>query len=342
MIVDSCLTKGKIPASIEYLRSLGVSPADSVKLVVATHWHDDHVRGISTVLEQCRNARFVCSDALRSEEFVRLTISHKDRSMMTNSGVKEFGEVMRILEDRTDRKSPFPTPVWACANRTLWTRASTGPTVVQSEVHSLSPSDTSITLSKLAIASLIPKLAEKKKRLPSRPPNHVAVVLWIKVGTSSLLLGSDLENTNDPTTGWIAILDSTSRPQGKASVFKVAHHGSITAHEPRIWTDLLHPPTSAALTPFVHGATVLPSKADAKRVVANSTESYSTATTNTREVKSRHRIVSKTIRETVRSIKEVPSSTGLVRFRKLATADDTTPWQAELFGTAIPLSDLCA
>jgi hypothetical protein len=342
MIVDSCLNKAKAPAPTEYLRSLGINPAEAVKMIVATHWHDDHIRGLSSILGECTNANFVCSDALRSDEFVELTFSHQKRSMMTSSGVREFGEVMRILEERMDKKSKFPSPTWAIANKKIWASGVAAPATIQSEVHSLSPSDGAITLSKHAIASLIPRPLDRKKRVISKPPNHVAVVLWIRVGNSGVLLGSDLENTADPSTGWIAILDSASRPQGKCSVFKSAHHGSITAHEPRVWSELLLNQPYAGLTPFVHGGTVLPTKADAKRIAVHSAESYSTATTARKEPKGRHSIVSKTIRETVRSIKEVPSSTGSVRFRKLATDAATASWKVELFGTAVPLNSLGA
>ncbi|MEQ1794793.1 MAG: MBL fold metallo-hydrolase [Nitrospira sp.] len=342
MVVDSCLTKSKAPAATEYLRSLGVDPAEAVRMVVATHWHDDHIRGLSSILEQCKNAKFVCSDALRSDEFIELAFSHKERSMMTSSGVREFGEVMRILEERVDKKSRFPSPSWASADRKIWASGTTGSATIQSEVHSLSPSDASITLSKHAIASLIPRPLDKKKRVTSRPPNHVAVALWVKVGTSGILLGSDLENTPDPSTGWVAILDSVTRPQGKASVFKIAHHGSITAHEPRVWEELLQVQPHAALTPFIHGSTALPTKTDVARIIKSSAQSYSTATTKTKEPKTRHSIVSKTIRETVRSIKEVPSSTGVVRFRKLATDTADASWKIDLFGTAVPLKSVCA
>jgi glyoxylase-like metal-dependent hydrolase (beta-lactamase superfamily II) len=45
--VNSCLgPESEGPATLEYLDSIGVSRTD-VRLVVASHWHDDHDRGLA-------------------------------------------------------------------------------------------------------------------------------------------------------------------------------------------------------------------------------------------------------------------------------------------------------
>ena len=51
VIVDSCLNKDKSPPVLEYLRALGQDPAQVVKLVVATHWHDDHIGGLGVLFK---------------------------------------------------------------------------------------------------------------------------------------------------------------------------------------------------------------------------------------------------------------------------------------------------
>ncbi len=341
VIADSCLNKDKAPAALSYLRSLGLNPSEVVKLVVATHWHDDHVGGMGTLFRECKNAEFVCSDALRNDEFLTLVTSLKARPMMTSSGVKEFDEVLQVLKERSIARSKFASPTWALANRRIWARPS-GKSTVPAEIYSLSPSDLSITLAKHAIASLIPQAGQAKRRVSPRPPNHVAVVLWVRVSNSTILLGSDLEDTKEPSTGWIAVLDSTSRPSDRASVFKVAHHGSITAYQPRVWSEMLISQAVATLTPFIRGRTILPTKADSKRICEHTAKSFSTADTRAREIRGRSNIVIKTIRETVRSIKEVPASSGVVRLRKMVSDPAEADWAAKLFGTALPLKNLCA
>lgn len=51
IIIDSCIDSDTgSPAAITYLEGLGVDPGEAVKVIVATHWHDDHIGGISTLL----------------------------------------------------------------------------------------------------------------------------------------------------------------------------------------------------------------------------------------------------------------------------------------------------
>jgi hypothetical protein len=129
--------------------------------------------------------------------------------------------------------------------------------LAEAKVFSLSPSDASMLQAKLALANLLPKAGERKKRIASPTPNHAAVALWVQVGGHKLLLGSDLEKTSDPKTGWSVILDESAVVSGRAGVFKVAHHGAESAHEPRVWSDLLSKDPVALLSPFRKGSTLL-------------------------------------------------------------------------------------
>lgn len=338
IIVDSCLNRAKISAPLAYLRSLGLNPSEVVKFVVASHWHDDHVGGIGRLFRECNNASFVCSAALRNDEFLTLVAAFKSRPMMVSSGVKEFGEVLEVLEERSAAQSNTLSPIWAGANTRIWARSGGIP----SEIYSLSPSNASLTLALREIASLLPQTGQPKRRVSSRPPNHTAIVLLIRVGSNLILLGSDLEDTKEPSTGWIAILDSLGRPSDKASVFKIPHHGSLNAYNPRVWSEMLVHQPVAMLTPFILGKTILPTKADAKRTCEHTENAFSTADTKTRETRGRASVVTKTIRETVRSIREVPISTGMIRLRKAASISNETAWNVSLFGTAVPLKNLCA
>ena len=47
-------------------------PDQDVALIVATHWHDDHIRGIARLVELCTDARFYCASALCGEESLTL------------------------------------------------------------------------------------------------------------------------------------------------------------------------------------------------------------------------------------------------------------------------------
>ena len=45
IIVDSCCDTDNEPAATKYLKEIGIDTASEVKLIVASHWYDDHIRG---------------------------------------------------------------------------------------------------------------------------------------------------------------------------------------------------------------------------------------------------------------------------------------------------------
>ena len=120
IIVDSCIDRiSKAPLPLAYLSEIGVDPAKNVKLLIATHWHDDHIRGLSLILKECASTEFVCSAAMGSREFETLVSAYRRRSMMVSTGVKEFLEILNILEERGNKRPPN-YPRLAIADRLLW------------------------------------------------------------------------------------------------------------------------------------------------------------------------------------------------------------------------------
>jgi hypothetical protein len=68
MMVDSCIDPdSKATASGTYLEQIGVD-ARQVRSIVASHWHDDHVRGISQLAAKYPTADFVLSTVLNTKE----------------------------------------------------------------------------------------------------------------------------------------------------------------------------------------------------------------------------------------------------------------------------------
>lgn len=150
VLIDSCgRTDG--PVALDYLRSIDVDPPEAVRMIAATHWHDDHIRGLAELVRVCAKAS----------------------------------------------------------------------------------------------------------------PNQVSVVLRVEIGDISVLLGSDLDRR-----GWLKILHDRTRRRGTASVFKVPHHGSENADDPRVWEELLTPDPVALLTPWQRGGRTLPSSQDVQRILA--------------------------------------------------------------------------
>ena len=69
MTVDSC-GREDAPAALDYLENIGADPCRAVAMIVATHWHDDHIRGLAQMLHVCSNASFCCAGVLCNEEFL--------------------------------------------------------------------------------------------------------------------------------------------------------------------------------------------------------------------------------------------------------------------------------
>jgi hypothetical protein len=336
IIVDSCIDEHGEPAALSYLRSIGVDPATLVRFVIATHWHDDHVRGLATVLKECKEAQFICSAALSTREFLTLA-SMKDTSGRTGSskvsaGVQELADILHILETRTNLTGQRNHLVFATADRRLWQRERTS-AAPACEVWSLSPSDRSIQKAQQDLARLFNEARERSASSHVRPasPNHVAVALWVQFGSDTMLLGSDLEESRG-VAGWSAILASTSKPVGAAGVFKVAHHGSSNAHHPGVWSEMLVSNAVGVLTRFQRGSISLPTDADIKRIMGLTNRAYVTSVGSAPK-KKRSATIDKTIKGAVRTFRTARLPMGHIRLRSAGVG-----WNVELFGAAAQLT----
>ncbi|SDL62973.1 hypothetical protein SAMN04488074_112111 [Lentzea albidocapillata subsp. violacea] len=326
MINDSCLNATKSrPAALEYLEGIGVDCGSSVDLVVASHWHDDHIRGMAQVVDTCSSATFVCSTALRSDEFVQL-VSAAEPEMSLGSGLSEFRKVMDIVVGR--RNSGVQNPVkFAQADMTIWSN----PNRPAVRVHTLSPSSASTLHTFQEIGALIPSVESARLRVPKVQPNDTSVVVWVEFEFEQALLGADLEVVADDARGWAAICDSATRPNGSAGVYKVAHHGSVTGHYDGIYAQLLSALPISVLAPFSRGRTILPTEADRERLCSHSSEVYSTNTKISPVRLPRERLVGKTLKESNNKVEVVDPSFGHIRLRR--RTDDPT-WRVELRGHA--------
>lgn len=335
VIVDSCLdVHTRSPSALDYLRLIGVDPSKDVVQVIATHWHDDHVGGLSTVLRECRHAEFVCSDAFREKEFLTLIAAYSKSRSVIGSGVDELAQVLDTLLQTTGDLRRFR---FAMADQCLWqTQPDQDDAAPESAVFALSPSSYSCVMGKVALGKLLPH-AGPMRRVPSFTPNHAALVLWVRVGKTMVLLGSDLEETGQQTSGWLAILRSRTRPQGKAVIYKVAHHGSASGDTPDVWSTLLESDPVAALTPFVQGRTALPTEADKKRICHRTTRAYATALPSTRKSLRRPAAVEKTIREVARTLHPVCTATGHIRIRSEVSPGEHSEPRVELFNGALKI-----
>ena len=323
IIIDSCLDKKKIPVALSYLHSLGVDPTKDVRLIIATHWHDDHIRGMGKLVETCSEASFCCSAVLCEKEFLAMIGAVENRPMSTtSSGMQELYQVFSLLHEKSTK------PIHALANRRIFNQD-------DCEIWSLSPSDSVFNLFLQKVGQLLPPVGETKRHIPSLTPNQAAVVLLFIINKTAILLGSDMEKT-----GWLQILDAEERPNCEASVFKIPHHGSKNAHVDRVWRELLKKEPIALLTPWRLGGREIPTMDDASRILSLTSKAYITTSSYDsvrKSKKERVKAVEKTIKETGATLRSVNLSPGKIRLRK--TEDSQSEWKIEAFGKACDLKD---
>lgn len=318
ILVDSC-GRADAPAALDYLRRIDLDPARVVELIVATHWHDDHIRGMSRMVEVCANATFCCASALCREEFLTAVRALEGRHVATfGSGVREIhGTFSRLREVDS-------TPTWAVANRRIF---STG----LCQIWSLAPADDAFVDFLRELGGLMPEVGQVETRIRSLSPNGVAVVLWITVGDIVVLLGSDLERG-----GWSTVVRDAARPVGKGSVFKVPHHGSGSAHEPDVWEHMLEPEPLAILTPWKRGGRVVPNRVDKQRILAQTGRAYVSAAAGSTAPVHRVTAVERMIRQSGVKLRRKPPPSGVRLRRRIGSAASR---EVERFGSACHLRD---
>lgn len=323
LVVDSLMTEAQVPVALEYLEGIGV-PLTAVKGLVLTHWHDDHVRGASIIAERCDQAVVCLPITLCRDEFKQLlrTYGRVIAGRFTN-GVEELLRVLGLLRAQKHRRR------WSMANRVL----------VEAEafrVDALSPSDEDVDRFIIAIDEWARDSgAEVRLSKPAR--NDTSVVVVIKVGDELVLLGGDLE-VRGPLSGWQAVHEIAWGSRGKAKVFKVAHHGSITGEYAAVWDEMLDSEPISVLAPYNRGHK-LPTDKDVQRICRRSSEAYSASNLSARKGSRQNRTVEKTLAEANIRLFRMPAEVGHVRLRKKVGGEN---WEVRLFQSACRLEEIAA
>ena len=322
IIVDSCTNDAREPQALEYLLAIGVEPRDAVSLIVASHWHDDHIGGMAKLVDACPGAEFCCTVALRRDEFVAAIHALNRRGAFAgSSGVRELHTVFEALADR-GRK-----PNFAVADKRFFADGAC-------EIWSLSPHNDEVVRFLESIATLFPQVGETKRRIGDMSPNQVAVVLWIQVHDAVILLGADLERG-----GWVKIVESPGRPERRGTAFKVPHHGAASAYEPRVWREMLEPNPVAVLTPWRRGGRALPGEEDMRSILAETDHAYLTSGTDRgARPRRRDRGIERSIREANIRLRRISPRWGAVQLRRQVNAE--ADWRVTRFGEARHLAEL--
>lgn len=317
IIVDSCYKSGEAePAPLSYLRSIGVDPATQVDLIVASHWHDDHARGLSRIMEACPSAIFSCPLAYGDKKVRMLGSLFKKRKREGKSGMSELLRVHGIL---AGRKIP---PRYAQSGGELFRWPKKTGIHFDVSITALSPVDAAVKKTIQHFDSLMTDRSVSRG-LVAPAENFSAIALRLDVGADeSILLGSDLEAS--ATYGWAVLVADPRFAGRKAFVYKVAHHGAASGHDAGKWSNFLHSQPYAFLTPYKVGGNSLPTGDDQKRLQAHTDKGYITSDPLLRPpLRRRSAVIARTLKDAAIHMTPAETLPGHIRFR-FKPGDETT------------------
>ena len=317
ILVDSCVTPDSSkPTTLAYLEDIGVQ-SEQVRVIVASHWHDDHIRGLSALVNAYPDADFALSDVFNKKEAHEFLAAYSGEAAPNQAkGTRElYAAIVSsqkplyvhqrciVYEDtsgaRRVRAVAF-TPVQATVAQSLANMMQNAMTVGRTIGHA-----------------------------PELKPNLEAVVVHIDLGNEAILLGSDLENA-PKKFGWNAVTsDGWCSRQRKAEVYKVAHHGSASGDSDDIWSTLIAANPYACITPFINGSVRLPTPDDLERIRTRTNQIYLCSGVSPKPSMS-HDLLKK-LNNICLNLTRLNTGFGGVRFRKKIGETDWTP---ELFGAA--------
>lgn len=334
VVIDSCrnpLTKRSL--ALEYFERIGVNVELDVSLILCTHWHDDHIRGISELFEKCLNASFSFAKTIDKNKFFRLLSfdNYKVEKGSTISSTIEFNKCLNIItRSRPDSRIKLAGP-----DRLLFA-VQVGP--YRNSIISLSPSDEAVLNFDAEISSLITQYGPSNRKIIPNEPNLTSVAVIVQLGHYRALLGADLEvHPSDKNIGWEDVVSKSQVLDKYCTYFKIPHHGSINAFHQGLWDNFLDSPIST-ITPWSIGSK-LPQQNMLTKYKGLSKELYITATKNPPKPnpKKRDKYINKLIEDLKLNIKEVPFSQGIIRSRISMTENDSQ-WEVDCYEAATKIS----
>lgn len=340
LVVDSCIDpKTKRSAPLSYLESIGFNPASAIDMVVASHWHADHVRGLHELFSAASAAKFSCSTALTSAEFLSLAKIYADSADKIPIGPEELYKCLTTVEART-KNTGKGHHRWAGSDKVLWQSRATSPLKVK--LTALSPSEEMYTRTQQSMINYLTliKKGHSEPRMMAGCPNDVAVALLLEVNGRQILLGSDLEQEAKTSVGWSAVMTCEAVKNGKCCMFKVSHHGSDSGHSDQVWDELLDATPLALLTPFRYGDLRLPTQTDRERILSRTEHAYISADPNAIvKPPKKGTKVQAFVDGAVKNRRLAAGKMGQVRWRA-SLADHTDPGYIELFDGAMSLASV--
>ncbi|WP_281541364.1 MBL fold metallo-hydrolase [Maribacter aestuarii] len=326
IVIDSCVNpETKEPLALEYLIGIGAD-LSKVVLIVCTHWHSNHIAGLSKLLEKCPNCEFSFSSVNDLNKFLLLCELDYSKSLKgSKSSTKEFAKCLEIINDRG----------------TYFTKAQSDLLLMKIEenlcnfeLFALSPSPKTVINFDGEISKLITQFGTRNTAIINKSPNDKSVALLLKFNDVRVLLGADLEIGKDNHEGWRHIVyKSKAKDKTKSKLYKIPHHGSHNGYLKEIFEVLVDEHPTLKLTPF--RSSNLPREDMIEKYSNHSKEIYSTsAFLVSKKPKKRDKSIEKIIERNTLAISEIKFNYGVVRSRiNYEIKHDT--WKTEVFESGL-------
>lgn len=329
IVIDCCIdpiTKQSLPLKFFIENNIDLG---QIKYIICTHWHDDHIQGISTLFENCLNTEFTFGNVLDLPKFLNFVAKDYDKVMtnVSNSSTIEFNKCLEIAEKR---KKTIRT----CGiDRLLYTAKVQD---IPLNIYSLSPSDLSVKNFNIQLSDYFNIASQSNVKLLNSKPNDKSVVILVQFGCHNVLFGADLEVKIEENLGWLDIINNSQviKAVGKSSYFKIPHHGSQNGYHDQIWENLITKNPISTLTIW-RKLKRLPDDhmIDVYKNLSN--ELYITSSLEGgKKPKNRGNKITKIINQNCKSIEEIKYYYGVIS-SNISIEDPNGTWNTNLAGTAI-------
>lgn len=334
IIIDSCINPDtEEPLAIEYLKSIGVDYVNLVKYVICTHWHDDHIKGMSRILELCINARFCPTRVNDTDKFIRFI--GFDEVINSKGGVRsteEFSKCLKIINNRTKFNIPQRLNADTVIHQEKVEEAFF-------EVYAISPSENVVIAFDKQIGNLIDIVSKRKLTVIPKKPNETSVAIIVKFLDQRVILGADLEVGSNPNEGWQDVLNNVKVIDSiKAQIFKIPHHGSENGYNLQIFEKLVEKNSILKLTPWNLAGNKLPTAEMVDKYKFHSSEIYITSpkiSEKKPKAKARSKEIARIIEDFNRTLDEVKFTEGIICSRY--NYKNPQGWNTQIFRNAFKI-----
>ena len=369
MVVDCCVDSTKHALPLSYLEDIGCGPENIIN-VICTHWHSDHIMGMSEILSKCNPANTIFYTALTKNDNELIAEFIKENMIGDSySYSKEFLSIMNVLNERHIETVHVSQDKLICnaegclcytlspsdedVNAYLQTQALNALKVEKSkkqkkELNKLNESQ--IESAEDFILDLFPDYEDdteiiedkivpfRRKRISLASMNDRSVAILLSIGEQNIILGADLENDeNDDVSGWGAIMRRNICLKGKkADVYKIPHHGSITGYAPEFIEEYVHKGCLAKMTTWHRGGRILPQEDMLTLYLGLTDRLYITSRPNKpRKIDAPSNNIRNLIEEHTEDAYDIPQKIGFIRSRLNLEEDPSTrKWETQCFGSA--------